>query len=668
MINLNPPGCSPQNIHSPRPFQKRKCDIFKGFNIIIGASWETIKNLAAKTKVFSSALFDSLAGKTQQISNSLAGKVVKCAVAESAGAYVGEKVAKSICSHITARIGQSIAPILGLGGAIVGGSYAIYSLAAKTSDATRFHFTVVAATSVTLLLTFSFDQLSDFGGSAGQILGDNFGSIAGTILAGYQGLSSAGSKATLWDSHNPWDSYSISMLRYLGTGALFDTCINSPSTPCAKIIIGLPRLITRTLLQTLAFSSNAFIPFIKSTFQARRLSKNTFTPLVVEIITTRFHGTKHSPSIKKEMAQKFVSTFDVLPSLVEKGLKVCVENGIGLLIDNTHQYLTIALRSFHQYTQTLNTSDAVRTAHNEFRESYLDSDLQRETCKAKLLNAIKAEVQQHPGYTEQLFQATIELFLNNIDIKELSNKIISKIQELEVEVIGLSLLAEKQAPYLKDIIEIYLFHYLVFTLSNYKKLTAELTPSEEQDILLDANNFVLFTYLDFVTPQFVASAIHQIAALAIKSTFKTKDLISTLMQQPEQMSFISHLNGPLITITNEEKFPDSGLPMAVAGEDLAQSLNNALQNIDSMDEVKQIDRPSPRAANLFNGGMFIFAPENAALIASRQDTNDSKTQETSVNGFGALIIDDNHFDSLAEVRPAASEPSLITSQQTLSKR
>lgn len=514
-----------------RLFRRHRDSLFnaKSWSSFLSNTWESIKSTAEQTK---------------QFTNSLLGKVIIFGVAEFVGSKIVESVSSPLLGSLSSNALSYTVPALIIGSTLISAPRLIFSSAAKTSKAADYFFALASILSTVLVLTVPINQLSEFGESVGQTVGTYLGSTAGVILGGYAGLRLSGSKIIFWDSTKPLDSYAVSMVRYIAAGNLFNSVIATPSTPYVNTILQPIRQITCSIVQTVAYSSNSLLPFIAQSFRTRVFSNKLLTPLLAELITNRFHCCeKDSPSITKIMAQKTFSTFAVLPSIVERGLKIGLDASVDSLINKTPSFINITLRSLHEYSHLLSNSEEVKAAHREFKQAYFDSSYkslyQCQQERQQLINVIKGMVLKNSSFSEKLVQSTLERILNDSGIKDLSTTMISKVQELEIEVVGIPRLSKSKAPFLKEIIDIYLVYFILFTLSNIRSLSMELTPSEEQEIVIDANNFVISSYIRFIMPQFVASVIRHTTNTVINLSFKVRSCVFSLLQQPEQTTHLS---------------------------------------------------------------------------------------------------------------------------------
>lgn len=530
-----------------RPFRRRRPDVFNvgKWSVFLNDTWTQIKSTVQKTK---------------QFSNSVLGKVTIYAVAELAGSALGKNVGGNVVGQVVSRLGVHLVPYTLISAAFFGTGMAAIP---KTSKVAKVFFAISATASLALLLTIPPHYYRDYSKSIGFAVGESIGNVAGTILGGFGALYFAKSPVVLWDKENPWGSYSVSMIRFHSAGAVFDSIIATPTIPYIGSILSIPRTIVRSLTQTMAFSSNTVLPLAKECLQKRHISNKILAPFLVQLINDRF-SSPNAPPVSKNMAQKLFSTLTKLSTVLERVLQVGVEHGMEKLVceKNVNFLVTAALRSLHRYTLILRDSKAIKFAQKNFKESFTGSEFARHYYKSQLIETISNAVKTHPSYSKQIVLKIMESFLKDNRLQELSGIIVSKIQELEIEVIGVLLLKENKASYLKQLVDIYLQYYFVFLIFNLEQFNKELTPADEQEVILDLNNAIISTYIAYASPYIVSSVINGLTEGALQTFFKMKNILNLILQPPEQRALVSlrESSNPSESYFNAVTFKD-GIPV-----------------------------------------------------------------------------------------------------------
>jgi hypothetical protein len=506
------------------------------------------------SRVFQAAI--SIRERATQFTKSLLGKIAVCIGAEIVGAQIGELAGRVIAGEVASEIGERIFPYIALNALVVGGATSTYFLAKKTSDTALICFVLISPVPAVLAMNLSSEQLSNVGASSGRAFGEQIGAIAGTILGGFGGLLLAGSPTVLWNAEDSHNSYSVSMIRFLAMGIAFDACITTPTTPIITPLLLIPRQGIRAVAQTLAYNSAIFLPCAMQCIKGHRVPGKILTPFFLQIIVNKLNGSsgsnKNQEYTAKKLYIKIFSPFVILSRIIRKGIKIGIEQSAVPRIETAaNLFVNITLKSFHYYVQLLQNSESVRVAQTEFKNSFHNPD-QRERSRIILVEAIDTLLKSNWPYSENIAQSIVESLLKDRGVKLLISELIDKIQVLEVELVGFSLLSENKATYLKEIVDIHLQHYLVYLLLNYAQLSEELTPAEEEEIILDLNNFIIGGYAEHAIPPFMADAARQMINKGLQFIFNAKKLIQRVAQKSEQRTHLSVQDESQIV---EEYFP-----------------------------------------------------------------------------------------------------------------
>lgn len=508
-------------------------------NLFNGHSWMSFLSTSCKNISHYAQEYGPIK-KITQFAKSVLGTVLIYTSIETVGAYLGGFACAKVVGNAGSAIGQAVAPHIIMLGILAGGSVAIYSFAAKASLINRLFFTSTAIVSITLWYAKP-DQILEYGGDIGFDIGDQIGHIAGSILGGYGALLLAKSPVLFWDRNSVWDSYSICMIRYHAMGIVFDSCIVMPTTYLGTLLFRLPRRGIKWTLQNTAFSSNIILPFVVKCIQRSRVSREVLLPFVAKLITNKYY--ENSSTLFAEKLTQLISPIATfLPTIMQKliryGFEEKMEQIFKSISKNSDFIVVLALRSFHQYATLFKKSEKITEAFNNFQDSFYKKKHLRELHKEQLINAVKEEIKQDSIY----FRKAQDFVLNRLWIDETMTKIIaeviSKIEELEIELVGFPLLSKNRSEYLNEIVKIYLQYYFIFTLLNYEKFANELIPSEESSLIIDLNSMVVSFYVGSIAPPIVTNVAHCITRKAIQLIFKIKGVLSFCLQQPEHQTYL----------------------------------------------------------------------------------------------------------------------------------
>lgn len=499
------------------------------------------------------ALLKSTVEKTKEFSKCVLGKLVIYSSVELAGSTIGKKCGEYALGYAGARIAVPCAVL----------SFAWIETRMKTSKV-ALRLLPLTVLWFAIPSQYSNDYIASIGSAAGELIGR----IAGSILGGFAALYLVKCPVVFWDSANPWRSYSVSMVRSHAAGGVFDSLIVTPTIPYLSPILLIPRNLVRSITKTIAFSSSSVISVAKECLQKKYISKQILAPLIVQLIMERFSHPKEPP-VTKKIARKIFTTLTSFSTSLEKVLQIGAEYGVQKLVSdkNVSLAVTMVLRSLHQYTQILKNSNEIEKAQKQFYFSF-----SRETTQPKKqpfettglkefsdLEKLQKKIYSSSGDAAQSKKQLIETmgrvfkipssyskekimesFLKDDRLRILPELIVSKIQKLEVTLIGTPLLKKEDASFLEQLIDLYLRHYLLFLIFNLEHFTKELTLTDEEGVILDLHHALLSSYMTFATPSAVSSAFNALTSGALQTAFKTKNLLRYILEPPEQTVFLRH--------------------------------------------------------------------------------------------------------------------------------
>lgn len=471
-----------------------------------------------------------VADKTSKIANSLLGQTIKFAGADLAGSLVGKAAGEAMMTEAMEKVGKLAVPSAIVGGALVGSGMALYSLKTKASTTAKLIFSVTAAVSVVVWINYSIEELTDFGSSAGALIGQQIGGLAGAIFGGYSALVLSGSPIEFFGENG----YSKNMLRYHGTGLAFDALIRRSTVPIISPLFNIPRGIVHFCAQNAAYNSTATVQLIDKFVRSRRIPNKTLTLFFTQLITNRLSGTiQNSLQIKPEINSSFMSALSGLRAIFNKGIKIGIQQGAeAFFINNVELIVLIALRSFHKYTYLIKKSNPIQSAHHKLKIAIFDKPHLTERNKADLVEALNQEFFQQENFPKQLAIKILDVLIQDLEIKRLMKTLIIEIQKLEKEVVGLQFLEGTAAEYFEEIATIYLHHYIVYTLVHYKTLSQnKLVSAEDMEIILEINRLTIYSYFHLISPPKFAMGVHYFTEKVITVVFKTMSFLNDIIQQ-----------------------------------------------------------------------------------------------------------------------------------------
>lgn len=490
-------------------------------------------------------------------SGSCLGKIVVYTAAELAGAQIGSMAGRVVFGKVSSKIGQDWVPLLAMVTLLMGVNRTFYVMAHKTSQATKGIFMLIASVSVIFIMNRSRENFITLGDSLGFEIGEQIGQLAGVVLGGYAGLRLAGSPTKLVNKEDPWSSYSMGMIRYLGSDITFSSCVGVHPNPVIEFFLFMPRSGVCSGIKTAAFNSNVILPAIKG-LREQWVSKKAVTRILTQVIVNKLSGQnshrgptiyekinltlssffspvstqakQNIPYILRRLCEKVSGSIGTLAHVVEKEIKGKVDKKTAAIMNKGAQlFVVLMLRSFHHYVNLIKNSKSVCTAHANFKAAFHDAS-KRQQSKVEFTNALDAVVKTVPGHTQELFQSVVEMW--DKERKELTDSFVKMIQDYEIEMVGFAML--KQEGYLAEVIDVYLKYYFLFTFINYDQLTKALTIEEEEAMIIDLVNFVVGTYVDQVASPKLASKINFVAEGGLYGLLKAKKVVEEIVVMQDQ--------------------------------------------------------------------------------------------------------------------------------------
>lgn len=450
------------------------------------------------------------AEKMRPFANSLIGRIVKSAAAETAcsiaGAAAGEMVVGSLCYAVGPQIVPAVC-LIGLAGSVV---------AKKKPQIALFTIGLV------LPAFFTRSKQAEYFVQAGEYAGRT----VGTIVGGYVGLTKlAGAKIDLVNRTRPSDSYSVNMLKFQAAGEVFDAVIVRSSIPYAGALINLPRNAVKSVVQALAYNSQSSLPLLRKCLKEKRIALSI--PQAVKLVCSRY--SVESSGIWASQAAQLASK-TIFPSFVQRMGSLMSErvfapplkNGIDFMAAHSGEFVSIFMRGLTQYSDLVQSirSDfpdlaveddedlvAIHPLHDDRKNQggassarshlVLDSVLLKKALKMKIPGA---------SLVSPLFDTVMKG-----SVQEWSEALIEMIGDAEKEVFGVEMGGEGRTQFLQEFLPIHLKYFLIYVLLHSNRLGAELTLLEERDFFEALNRAFFSVYTNGSQPhrgvRFLQSAV-----------------------------------------------------------------------------------------------------------------------------------------------------------------
>lgn len=555
---------SPPNAYTstPRPFQ-RKRHFFGRLNF--SHLWERISTAFEKPK---------------KVLDSVIGKSVVYALAETGGAIIGQCAGENVLAAICSKIGQHIL----MTNVVVGGTLLVFSSRINASNFKKAAMVTIVIGSA--VLNKSNTEIPEYGSFLGHQFGEFTGGSLGAIVGGFFGLLLFKSPTVFWDKDKPWDSYSVSMIRFTGSGLCFDAAIKQASIPWVSPLLNIPRGVIKAVVQTSAYNSNHLFPFVKQCLQKKSMSTGSHIPLFVKMLVNSHcgHNARH---FAKKLSGSVNALLSFVPNIVNKMLSIKtfstllvsdpIMEGLQFAPESSRLITNAALRGLYNYISILRKSDTIIAAHRNFEIAF-ENNLDISDYKIKLSQAIKDALNREDTTLMQGIKAKLETHITDCN-KENLKGLIASIKATEVVLLGIPMMTDKQASFLNEILEIYLAPYLVYTFSNWSAFKKDLMPTEERDGLIALNNLLFNYYFRRLLPSIVATPLQKMMHL----TIQTAHTLAYIFAQPEQSTY---LPGEI----KEENFNEDYVedPEKARSRNFVNELKKAPVRYDYISEVRTI--------------------------------------------------------------------------------
>lgn len=503
-----------------RPFRRHRNYLYNNWGKLLSNCWHSLKTAASRT---------------QQFSKSLLGTTIIYITADTVGSLSGEAIGSSTVAKVSSCVVCTIARI-GVPTALIISSGAL-ACRANLSRADKVRLGAIVITSLALT---SFNIFGNYG-SALDLVFQKIGAVAGTILGGYAGLWIVGSPTVFYDQQNPWNSYSVSSLRFLAVGMVFENAIVYPTMPLIGHCLRIPRAALRITLQNIAYNSNTLIPLVQESIRERNFGKPRI-PIIIHTAVNTYCGNN-----SKFLTQKFskLSMRSIFPKIVYKQfhlikcdnlLSSSLTSKVEPLL-NSKKIATKAISAFHGYMQILTKLKKLADIHKNLQEAILKNKSESPKYKKQITEMICDKILLRKNATwESFVSSIIDYSWQTENARQLMKTLHQSIRQAEIGLFGFSLINKQQSAYINEILEIHLKHYLIYLLLNYNELP-ELTQKEENESITALVNIVFSHYVDSLVPPFLAKASRKTINTGLHLTFKLQELISVFFVQPEQSSF-----------------------------------------------------------------------------------------------------------------------------------
>lgn len=503
--------------------------------------------LAGRLKPLARGILER-AEKWRPYANSLMGRIVKSAAAETACAMAGAAAGQYAVGSLCAAMGPQVVPavcLIGLAGSVM------------TKKKPQ-----IALFSAGLVLPAFFTS----GKQAEYFIqiGEYAGRTAGTILGGYVGLTKlAGANVDLVNRTRPSDSYSVNMFKFQAAGEVFDAVIVSASTPYIAPVINLPRNAVKGVLQALAYNSQASLPLLRKCLKEKRMAITI--PQAVKMACSRY-SVENASGLASRAAQLVSKT--IFPFVIQRMggvvgdrfLAPQLKEGIDFMAAHSDRFVSIFMRGFTQYSELIKSIQAdcpdwsmeeedlvsIRFGSEEQKEggASVDSDLLKKALKMKI-----------PGsaLVSPVFDQAMKA-----NVQEWSQALVGMIGQGEREIFGTEILGRERTEVLDRVLPIYLKYYLIYVLLNSQTLSAELTFLDERDFLAALNGAFFSIYTNGPHPHRAVRCVQGAVCYAVDGLYSLR----RFFEQEEEETLVA---APMA-------FAENHFPQAAAQTTVAESL------------------------------------------------------------------------------------------------
>ncbi|CUI17712.1 hypothetical protein PNK_2108 [Candidatus Protochlamydia naegleriophila] len=418
----------------------------------------------------------ALLSKIGQVSNSLFGQVVTISLGEMAGVRLGSLAMSDICQHLFVPLTL-----------IASGAVIYYNTTRQTNRLAKVVMLTSAVAVTVLVLTPSEKFLGEQ-----NLVAVGWGTVGGwvgTIAGGYIGQIFAGGR--------PQKEYALSMAKCIGATEFTHAILAPPPASWIGYPFGLARGTLITSLGLCAYYSPQCVEILQAIAKNEK-DKTLLTRLFTKFLEERCSG-RQSVDVARKISDQIMAPLKEISKYLVEELKAeschnllsaLIGNGIECLL-NPQTTPTFVLRSFEEYVKILKAS-GIQKAHDAFERAFLEDPQGKARKRQQLIDAIQDKIKgvydDAKTPIELMIDFVLRSLLNDKKAQDLAAIIIQKIQEAEVDFIGLSLLSQNQARLLEELLSIHIQNYFIFALSHYYKFEKALSPLEEKQILLDCNH------------------------------------------------------------------------------------------------------------------------------------------------------------------------------------
>lgn len=386
-----------------------------------------------------------------------------------------------------------------------------------------------------------------------ELLG-RIGRVLGTVLGGYAGLFLTGSPTLFFDNSNPWGCYSVSMIRYLEGGTLFNSIIATPQSAVSKALLKAPRAIICAITQTMAYNSSSTISFAKKCVVRRGVPNNTVVPFLAGTITDTFSGHSSIP-LSRELTQKIIIPLHRFPTLIineklferiEGFVEALTSQVLKAVASQSDVIANVIARTFNDYIHVIN-SRTILAAHTEFLEGFHQPEMER---KKEMFEFLLEQVfnEKFPNKGPDSFGKPVKTFIQE-KINEQLPLILTSIYDFEETLFGFKPLQTREPAFQKVVLEIHALRFLILCIQNLRDPKMQAQKIGDKEIILDINDFILRTYLRFIIPTPIAFCIEKIGNVSINAIFGAKNKIANFVRQCENEVVLT--NAQFMTELNE---------------------------------------------------------------------------------------------------------------------
>lgn len=430
--------------------------------------------------------------KVTQIASSVLSKVITNAIVETGGVMAGSLACEAAFAFVCVNVSPPILACLSVLGLT-------YSVVKKNRP---LLIPALVATTILSPIIPAEQRVSTL-----LSVGSCAANVVGTILGGYAGLKLIGNKISLVDRVSPTDSYSVNMFKFLLVGGIYENVIVKSSIPYISPFFNFPRGLVKVVFQAMAYNSQDLIPIFQKCVREKTLAPTL--PSALQMISNRY-CIKHSPKIARSLTKLVSET--IFPSFVNKKGDVIlvpftssIQSAIEKLGKNSGTIATVAMRGFVQYMDLLKKLDPIK----------LEEDLQK---------------RMH-------WYAQLSPIITNViggNIKNWSSSILQVLQESEIELFGLRISGDEQSKKIEEMLSIHLKYYLFYILSNFDKLSSDLSPMEERDFLSYVGGTFFSVYTNPSSPNVVARFLQKATHVLCKMVY----LVRKFVERAEQNTMI----------------------------------------------------------------------------------------------------------------------------------